>query len=396
MFKRLLAITALLGVTACTPFKPTGDVSDIRGRVFSMYYHEPLENAVVSIPDYSMNVRTDANGYFEIRGVPTKWTHIEVSSPHHQTLSRPIEAEPYGAKYVEFRMDKSNSGSMAHKVVFERNYDIWTSDIYGNEQKALTTEQPRNLYRTYPVWSHNKSQIGYIAYEASARVSLNDDGVWVMRADGTMPRKLTSVMDVGRLYHLDWSQDDNLFMFMLQDKIFVYNHRLGTQKSLSGNLTRPSALENFNVGPVWAHDGQHIVTSAYNVDFNMNYRFSSNMRQIYIMDEKGGSRRQLTDIGDNYAPAVSHDGTKIAFVSSRSGKPEIWTMGIDGSSPEQQTFMKTEKVGQPRWSSDDQYLLFTSDYMQRYKSIYPKELWAVDTMTREVHMVSNDAVHADG
>ena len=71
-------------------------------------------------------------------------------------------------------------------------------------------------------------------------------------------------------------------------------------------------------------------------------------------------------------------------------------MNINGSDPQQMTFMKAEQVGQPRWTSDDQYLLFTSSYMQKYKSKEPRELWAVDLIDRKPHMVTNDALHADG
>jgi len=395
MLKRLFALTSLLALmTACTPFKPTGDFSDVRGRVFSRYFNGPLANAKVSIPNYSMNVMTDADGYFEIRGLPTKWLEIDVQHPSHREAKRPVEIQPFGSKYVEIYMDKDQAvGKPA--IVFERNFDIWTTDIYGQQQKNLTVNQPRNLYRSYPVWSQDKEKIGYIAYETSSRVALNDDGVWTMRNDGTMPRKLTYVQDIGRIYHLDWIGDR--CMFMLQDRIFVYDQRLGTQRSLSGNLnTRGGTFESFNAGPVFTADASQVITSAYAVDFNTNWRFGSRFRQIYILDEQGGTRRQLTTEGDNYAPAVSHDGTKIAYVSTVSGQPELWTMNINGSDPQQMTFMKAEQVGQPRWTSDDQYLLFTSSYMQNYKSKEPRELWAVDLIGRKPHMVTNDALHADG
>lgn len=41
--------------------------------------------------------------------------------------------------------------------------------------------------------------------------------------------------------------------------------------------------------------------------------------------------------GNNTLPAVSPDGKTIAFVSSRSGKPQIWRMNRDGSQPTQIT-----------------------------------------------------------
>ncbi|PKL74857.1 MAG: hypothetical protein CVV27_18360 [Candidatus Melainabacteria bacterium HGW-Melainabacteria-1] len=394
MFKRFFALAAAALLTSCTGIKPSGDFSDVRGRIYSLYFNGPLPNATISIPQYSTNVKTDANGYFEIRGLPTKWLELEVSHPSHQPLKRPIRVEPYGAKYIELYADKVIEPRS--KIVFERNFDIWTSDLYGQNQASLTGNQPRNIYRTYPVWSRDKSQIGYIAFESSAQVSLNDDGVWVMRADGTMPRRLTTVNDIGRLYHLDWSSDGNQFLFMMQDRMYVYNHRHGTQQSLGGTLTRSSAFENFDAGPVWANNTDRIVSTAHSVDFNTNFRFQPNPRQIYIFDQQGGTRQQLTREGDNYGPAVSHDGKRIAYASTASGHPEIWTMDLNGSNPQQLTYLKSSKIGQPRWSSDDRHVLFTSDHLQQYRSVKPQELWAVDVDGRKVHMVTNDALHADG
>lgn len=398
MLKRLFAVAAATLLAACTPFKPSGEFSDVRGRVFSTYYNGPLANATISVPEYSTNVKTDANGYFELRGLPTKWMQLELSHATHQPLKRPIHIEPYGAKYIEIYTDNvaSSSKSNKDKIVFERDYDIWTSDIYGQNQLSLTGNQSRELYRSYPVWSADKSQIGFIASESSVKASLNDDGVWIMRADGTMPRKMTSVNDIGSLYHLDWSKDGNEFLFMMQDRIFVYNHRYGTQKSLSSVITRASAFQNYDAGPVWVAGANKIVTTSYGVDLTSPFRSTPNQRQLYVLDENGGTRQQLTREGDNYGPAVSHDGKRIAYVSSLSGHPEIWVMDLNGANPQQLTYLKASKMGQPRWSVDDRKILFTSDYMQQYRSVKPRELWAVDADGRKVHMVTNDAMHADG
>lgn len=398
MVKRLIASLAVLSLaTACTPFKPTGDFSDIRGRVFSRYFDSPLENATVTVPGYGKVARTDMDGYFEIRGLPTEWNKVEVSHPSHKGIDRQVLVEPYGTKYIEVHMDdRMRQARQAERVVFERNYDIWTTDIYGMQQENLTAKLPRDTFRTHPVWSNDKSKIGFIAFESTSRLALNDDGVWVMRSDGTMPRRVTSVQDSGRLYHLDWSQDGNLFMFMLQDKTFIYNQRYGSQQSITGTLTRPGVLDNYYVLPSWNPDGSQIATSAYTVDLAKNFSFDPFYRQIYLMESNGGRRRQLTTQGDNYDPIISHDGTKIAFVSTRTGFPEIWQMDYNGSNPEQLTFMKAQRVYHPRWSSNDQKILFNSSHLQRYKSLRPKELWVVDPLTGDTHMVSNDAMNADG
>ena len=60
-------------------------------------------------------------------------------------------------------------------------------------------------------------------------------------------------------------------------------------------------------------------------------------------------------------PRFSHDGTRIAFVSSRTGSDEIWIANSDCSNPYQLTRLnQTEQVGvgSPRWSPDGRTLVF--------------------------------------
>ena len=59
-------------------------------------------------------------------------------------------------------------------------------------------------------------------------------------------------------------------------------------------------------------------------------------------------------------PALSPDGSRIAFASNRSGSNEIWTSGADGSEPRQLTFHQGPLVASPRWSPDNNRLAFTS------------------------------------
>lgn len=54
--------------------------------------------------------------------------------------------------------------------------------------------------------------------------------------------------------------------------------------------------------------------------------------QIYVMNVDGTSQTKLSTGGyKDYAPCFSPDDSKIAFVSERSGNPEIYTMSSDGS-----------------------------------------------------------------
>lgn len=398
--KNTAALMALaLVAISCKPIKPTGDVSDIRGRVFSRFYNGPVQNATIEIPALSTSVKTDINGYFELRGMPTKWMDATLTHQTHKTLKRPIHVEPYGTKYVEFWMDTTTPpAAETRSVVFERNFDIWVSDEYGMVQKNITGNMPRNFYRTYPTWSTRKDKIGFISYDSSQRLSIQD-GVWVMRSDGTMPRIVTPAKDIGRLYYLDWSRSGQDFVFMLQNRMFVYDQNAAQLTGMTSQLTRNGNFTNYtpDSGPVFTPDNQKIIYTDSAVDLSINYRNSPTRRQIFIMDRDGSHRRQLTfGNDDNYAPAVSHDGKQIAYVSLVSGKAELWVMDIDGSNPLQITRLNATQMSQPRWSMDDQSLLFSSNYMQTYKSLHPKELWRIQSDGSNLRMITNDAQHADG
>ncbi len=86
--------------------------------------------------------------------------------------------------------------------------------------------------------------------------------------------------------------------------------------------------------------------------------YRSGNRDIYLMDPDGSHVTQITyDPEDDYQPAWSPDGSKIAFASNRGGMgTQVWVMNADGTTATRIT------VGggfHPSWSPDGQHIAFS-------------------------------------
>jgi TolB protein len=111
-------------------------------------------------------------------------------------------------------------------------------------------------------------------------------------------------------------------------------------------LTRDPA-EEFD--PAWSPDGTKIAFS----------RSDGRRYQIFVMNADGTDPVQLTN-GDYSASdaAWSPDGTRIAFTRCSAGSCDIYVMNADGSREERVTNGERPGEQDPRWSPDAQRIVF--------------------------------------
>ena len=175
-----------------------------------------------------------------------------------------------------------------------------------------------------------------------------------------------------------WSPDGTKLAFMSNrdgnPEIYIVN-RDGT------NLRRITNHPNADVTPTWAPSGKQLAFTSdrtglpqvyiVNVDGTGLDRISAESRcdratwsplnEIAYAAQAGGgyeirlfsfgtrSSRVVTDgIGSNESPTVSPNGRHIAFMSDRTGKPQIYTIARDGTDLRQIT--RTGGNRYPNWS----------------------------------------------
>ena len=116
-------------------------------------------------------------------------------------------------------------------------------------------------------------------------------------------------------------------------------------------ITRYTDTKTYEGNPTWSPDGQWLAYERYQVD-NLD---------IFIQDiDKTSGAIPLTNHpGADYAPNWSGQGRKISYVSTRSGKQEIWYADLDSQQADkgvQVPGIGSQSVGHPSWSADGRYL----------------------------------------
>ena len=82
---------------------------------------------------------------------------------------------------------------------------------------------------------------------------------------------------------------------------------------------------------------------------------------LHLLDVESGNDRRLTfSDSTNSAPAISPDGATVAFLSTRTEKPQLWLLPRGGGEPRQLTDLPQGVGGGAVWSPDGTKMAFTA------------------------------------
>ncbi|MBS2022767.1 MAG: Tol-Pal system beta propeller repeat protein TolB [Deltaproteobacteria bacterium] len=159
--------------------------------------------------------------------------------------------------------------------------------------------------------------------------------VYLSQSDGSAGRQLTDARGID--ISASWSPDGKQLAF-ISDR--AGSPQLYLMNADGTNQRRLTFKGNYNQEPAWSPKGDLIAFSG---------RDEKRMFDIYTVAVASGEIKRLTgNAGTNEKPTWSPSGRTLMFVSSRSGKRQLWTMTFDGNAQRQLT---NEPMGasDPAW-----------------------------------------------
>ena len=114
------------------------------------------------------------------------------------------------------------------------------------------------------------------------------------------------------------------------------------------------------------HDGTIVSAPAWVPGRSALYynSYKLNNPDIFYHNLSTGERHVIAHYsGSNISPAASPDGSQVAMIMSRSGSPNVWVAGADGSHPRKLT--STSEDSSPCWSPNGDWICFATKIHER-------------------------------
>ena len=270
-----------------------------------------------------------------LRGItPEDYFAFEFLSDPHMSPDGKLVA------YVVTKVDRTQN---------RRNSSIWMVATDGSRAPWQFTTSPQSV--SSPRWSPDGRTLAFLSARpgegqaagagAGSTETLRAQ-VYELSMTGGEAKRITNLKN--GVSSFQWSPDGNRLLVV---------SRIGPSDS------RPESKDRSDV--------RHYKNSSYK--FNDTGWFDDRRNHLWVVDLKGSTAKQITE-GDDWNdsdPQWSPDGSKIAFVSNRSGKEyegnrnsDVWVMSASGG-PLTKISDHDESDNSPRWSPDGRTIAFIGE-----------------------------------
>ena len=229
---------------------------------------------------------------------------------------------------------------------------LFVISIATGQKTQLTSPPEPSIGDGWPAVSPDGSTVAFARY--SQDTSAN---IYLVPVSGGDPRRLTA--DKASIFGVAWSADTEL----------VFSSDRGGSSRLWRISTMPSPdppVAELQIAgedarfPSFSRSGTAAPTRlAYQrLAENLDIRRAEIVGEGTPQHTLKSSHLFIASTKSEDHPRYSPDGTRIAFVSRRSGTQEIWLCADDGSNPVRLTSMEGPIVVGPQWSPDGRRIAF--------------------------------------
>jgi Tol biopolymer transport system component/DNA-binding winged helix-turn-helix (wHTH) protein len=238
-----------------------------------------------------------------------------------------------------------------HLVFGDRNSSI-TSAIYlyslKDGQRRRLTSPPVNLSDIHPVVSPDGRYLAFVRLNPQSR----GGHVFLQRLEQLQPSGQPTQLTSGHsVTAFDWAHDNRSILHdagLVDTGLWRVSVAGGASTLVWANVrTRTPSL---------ARSGAGVVYQATAFDSNIyELRLPSSPNSQASRDE---SIRVIASTANDGDLRLSPDGTRIAFVSARTGHSDLWVSNRDGSQARQLTNFGGWRAGSPCWRADGTSIVF--------------------------------------
>jgi len=194
---------------------------------------------------------------------------------------------------------------------------------------------------TNPAFSPDGRHIAFLRTDPSGT-----QDIYLVSAGGDEARQLTNLQET--FTGLDWAPDSQNIVVSAAP---LGNYSLWRISCKDGASTRLLTRSQYAMRPTLPATGEGLIFEEQSYEFDI---------WCVQLDHKKPSVPRITplvsstrpDYGGRYSP----DGSKIVFISSRSGDNEVWICESDGTRARQISSFKGVRVSNPRWSPNQRYI----------------------------------------
>lgn len=223
-------------------------------------------------------------------------------------------------------------------------YALTAIDSETDSTWGLTTPPLWSTGDSAPVFSPDGSQIAFVRGTVEGI-----ENIFVMPADGGEPSQVTT--DSTTIYGLTWRHDGNRLLYSAR------RDGVSGLWTISVDGGEPELVRSATEGTLFSQptlSSTNLVYTQESADLDV-WKLSRTNRRAPFEAEPLFSSTQV----DTH-PSISPDGEQVAFVSERSGAPEVWIAQSNGSGLTKVTSLDGPQIHSIAWSPDGTELCFVA------------------------------------